>query len=161
MQLRSHYQKNKQCSELPFRSPCAKASLAQSVQGCATDRLALPFARARLAFPFAKARLAFPFAKARLAPCIVSRRGCHAKAFASDTISVVFVLCLLFECVFKGDGRFARQARVCALMRESLDILLAGDKAVRLANRLDAVLEEFAVGKPAAADEASAATKRK
>ena len=58
MQLRSHYQKNKQCSELPFRSPCAKASLAQSVQGCATDRLALPFAKARLAFPFAKARLA-------------------------------------------------------------------------------------------------------
>ena len=81
----------------------------------------------------------------RLAPCIVSRRGCHAKAFASDTISVVFVLCLLFECVFKGDGRFARQARVCALMRESLDILLAGDKAVRLANRLDAVLEEFQI----------------
>ena len=72
---------------------------------------------------------------------IVRRRGCHVKAFASEAISSIFVLCFVFECVVKGDVRFDRQARMCALMRESLEILLAGDKAVRLADRLDAVLE--------------------
>ena len=72
---------------------------------------------------------------------IVLRRGCHVKAFASEAISSIFVLCFVFECVVKGDVRFDRQARMCALMRESLEILLAGDKAVRLADRLDAVLE--------------------
>lgn len=49
----------------------------------------------------------------------------------------------MFRCVFSGAQEFARQARLCSLARESLEILLSGDVAVRLADRLDAALQEL------------------
>ena len=76
---------------------------------------------------------------------VVELRGAHFKGFAADTISAVFVLCFMFECVFEDPAAFAQQRRLCTLARESLEILLAGDKAVRLADRLDDVLEQLQV----------------
>ena len=74
---------------------------------------------------------------------IVDKRGAHVKAFASETITAVQALCVMFRCVFSGAEEFARQARLCSLARESLEILLSGDVAVRLADRLDAALQEL------------------
>ncbi len=74
---------------------------------------------------------------------IVKKRGKPIKAFASETMCAVTVLCFLFVCVFGDSATFARQARLCELAREALEILLAGDLAVRLANRLDVCLEEL------------------
>ena len=76
---------------------------------------------------------------------VVEKRGAHLKGFAADTISAVFVLCFMFECVFEDPAALAQQRRLCTLARESLEILLAGDKAVRLADRLDHVLEQLQV----------------
>lgn len=74
---------------------------------------------------------------------IVQRRGCHVRAFGSETISAVIALCFLFACVFDGSARFAQHARLCELARECLEILLAGDIAVGLADRLDDAFEEL------------------
>ena len=85
---------------------------------------------------------AAPLSKTFFKDRIVERRGVHVKAFASETISAVHAICFLFSCVFASSGQFSRQAKLCELARESLEILLAGDTAVRLADRLDVVLQE-------------------
>ena len=74
---------------------------------------------------------------------IVGKRGKHVRAFASETITAVQALCLMFCCVFSGAQEFTRQKRLCNLARESLEILLSGDVAVRLADRLDAALQQL------------------
>jgi len=84
-----------------------------------------------------------PLGKTFFQDRIVERRGAHVKAFASETISAVQVVCFLFVCVFDNSAQFARQVRLCELARESLEVLLAGDSAVRLANRLDGAMEEL------------------
>ena len=84
-----------------------------------------------------------PLAKTFFQDRVVQRRGTHIKAYASETISAVQAICFLFACVFESSGQFARQARLCELARETLEILLAGDTAVRLANRLDCAFREL------------------
>ena len=84
-----------------------------------------------------------PFAEG--SPPCVEKRGAHLKCFASETISAVVVLCFMFASVFEDPAALTQQRRLCTLARASLKILLAGDGAVRLADRLDSVLEELQV----------------
>ena len=84
-----------------------------------------------------------PLGKTFFQDRIVEKRGAHVRAFASEVISAMQVLCFLFALIFTRSEEFVRQARLCELARESIEILLAGDIAVRLADRLDVVLEEF------------------
>ena len=92
--------------------------------------------QASISFPDAKLNKTF------FQDRIVETRGAHLKGFASETITAVQAICFLFTCVFAGVEEFSRQARLASLARESLEILLSGDKAVRLADRLDAVLND-------------------
>ena len=86
-----------------------------------------------------------PLSKTFFADRVVKKRGAHLKCFATEAISAVFVLSFLFVCVINDSAEFTQQARLCALARESLEVLLAGDQAVRLADRLDSVLEQLQV----------------
>ena len=63
----------------------------------------------------------------------------------SETILAVVVLCFTFASVFEDPAALTQQRRLCTLARASLQILLAGDDAVRLADRCDSVLEELQV----------------
>ena len=76
---------------------------------------------------------------------VVEKRGAHLRCFAAETISAVVVLCFMFASVFDDPAVLTQQRRLCTLARASLEILLAGDSAVRLADRLDSVLEELQV----------------
>ena len=84
-----------------------------------------------------------PWTKTFFRDRVVEKRGAHLKCFASETISAVVVLCFMFASVFEDPAALTQQRRLCTLARASLKILLAGDGAVRLADRLDSVLEEL------------------
>ena len=86
-----------------------------------------------------------PLTKTFFRDRVVEKRGAHLKCFASETISAVVVLCFMFASVFEDPAALTQQRRLCTLARASLKILLAGDGAVRLADRLDSVLEELQV----------------
>ena len=86
-----------------------------------------------------------PLTKTFFRDRVVEKRGAHLKCFASETISAVVVLCFMFASVFEDPAAMTQQRRLCTLARASLKILLAGDGAVRLADRLDSVLEELQV----------------